>query len=804
MAKELVLCYCNKCNRHNCTTSNAWTEWNVEKPICTYDDSILFANPGLIVSGQRKPAQGDLKGCIIQSLVCAGCEALIGITCVEASTDKGSCRDRSFLSLNTLTMKSMANGQIVPPSVTRRSQRISELANAHTGKTEQRPTVPAVLKNTQNHGVQASINTNSHHGPNSVPDQGSSTLLEGQRKDIDRVIANVETLMQDMKTLKASMEYLKFQQKTFETFTDNELAKSPTTLTSDLQVLTDRMSQVTSKVDRVHSLTEGLNALTERVSKVDTGVSEVGELKQEIKHLKRRIKRLENTNINSQASKQASRSEPSFILDSQRRFEPIQNGQVISQEIPSSTRSHSEHTTAYLRRSASTISPKENGLQYVSDSAPDRPLNHSRDSTDGHMTPGSNLVDLLQPQITSAGEVLTLKRRRSPSSSSSTSSSSSSSTSSDAIPPPHKRPPNRLGIHNKSDGNTTPRFDTFAKRKATSLNDREHILTSDPEDSDYDPSSLPQDLPNQLNNKDLPRIRSKPPLRLPTPEWEKPDWEHPYLSGRGGGHSSARRGVSGRGAFPPRRGRPRRRNSGHHHHTNKYNGYVIAQSPDYWADDTPSSSSMYRHSGTPDNLFAKPRDSQGRLLRSDGKVDGRSLRQQKEKDARMRAEAQERRQALMRLQENMTETSTVAQNPIGQFVDAAALKAAGLGMANANGTADVNRGVAIVEEMVAGIMDGVLRGSIASLDTNGQVDGPADGNIAGDGNAAETSQISSTGIVVKHESGGTVAPSTAIVASTESGGVASPPGQEGDGGGGGGGGGGETHAKLMKQVFRWR
>lgn len=92
MAKELVLCYCSRCNRHSCTTSNAWTELNVDKPMCTYDDSKLFANPGLIVSGQRKPAQGDLKDCMIQSLVCAGCEALIGITCVETSRDKIYCR----------------------------------------------------------------------------------------------------------------------------------------------------------------------------------------------------------------------------------------------------------------------------------------------------------------------------------------------------------------------------------------------------------------------------------------------------------------------------------------------------------------------------------------------------------------------------------------------------------------------------------------------------------------------------------------------------------------------------------------
>ncbi|KAI4175234.1 MAG: hypothetical protein LQ343_001770 [Gyalolechia ehrenbergii] len=634
-------------------------------------------------------------------------------------------------------MKSMANGQAVSPCIKRKSQHISELAHAHP---EQLPAIPAVPNSTRKGDPQAPTNTNGCSSPYPVPDQGLSALLEGQRKDIDRITANVGNLLQDMKTVRASMEYLKFQQKTFETFTDNEVAKSPATLTADLQNLTDRISQVSSKVDRVHALTEGLNELTKRVSQVSTGANEVDGLKLELKLMKQRIKRLENMNANSQASNLASKSEASFPLDMQRKSEPICNDPVISQEVPSSTRSHSEHTSAHFRRSASTVSLEESGLQYVSDSAPDKPLDQSQYSNDRDMTPSSNLVELLQPQITSAEKVAAQKRRRSQS-------SSSSSSSSPANPSRNRRPANRPRIYNKPDWNTKPRFDTTARRKLTSLNDPEHVLTSDPEDSDYDPNSLPQDLTSLQQTKDLFRIRRKHPQRLPTPEWEKPDWENPYLSTSTRGHSTARRGVSGRGAITSNR----RRSSGFYNNTNN-NEYVYAQSPDYWDDEQ-------RLSGTPDNFFAKPRDSQGRLLRPDGRVDGRSLRHQRERAARAKLAAMEGLKARVGQQEN-SDGTTMMQSA-GNFVDSAALAAAGYGNGKGNGV------------MVGGQLDG-------TGNADGRVDGDVDQMAANRGDA---------GAGIKQEDGAgvpTTTPSTIPPA------VAAP------------GQGGEAHAKLMGQVFPWR
>ncbi|KAL9024347.1 MAG: hypothetical protein Q9196_006580 [Gyalolechia fulgens] len=607
---------------------------------------------------------------------------------------------------------------------------MSENPHTHPGRTEQLPAVPAVPKSTRNGVPPAPTVTNGNGSPDSAPDQGLSTLLEGQRKDIDRIMANVENLLRDMKTVKASMDYLKFQQKTLETFTDNEVAKSPTTLTSDLRNLTERITQVSAKVDRAHSLTEGLNALTERVSRVDTEVDEARGLKLELELLERRIERLENTNANSQASNLALKSDGSFPRSLQRKSEPVRNDLVISQEVPSSTRSHSEHTSAHCRRSASTISLEENRLQYVSDSAPDKPLNQNDYSDERHMTPSSNLVEFLQPQITSAEKVLAQKRRRSPST------SSSSSSSSTAIPTRNRRSINGQRIPTKPDWNTKPRFDTTAKRKLTSLNDPEHVLTSDPEDSDYDPDSLPQDFDGPRQTKDLVRIRSKPPLRLPTPEWEKPDWENPY---RTRGHSTVRRGVSGRGAITSDRKYSHGRTSGFD--TNTHNESVSAHSSDYWDDAN-------RLSSTPDNLFPKPRDSQGRLLRPDGRVDGRSLRYQRERAARAKLTAQAGLKARVGQQENAARR-TALQNTGGYFVDSAALAAAGYATGNGNGAG-----------------------------AGGQVDGV--------GNPM-TRQGSSASPAVKHENEAGDRASTIPSADAA-------PGQ----------GGGEAHVKLMRQMFPWR
>ena len=631
----------------------------------------------------------------------------------------------------------MANGQDVAPSIKKKGQSNLVAAHAHPTRPEQSSPVPVARNNARKGDPESSMTTHSNLYPSLH--QNMTSLLEGQRKDIDRIMTSVDNLLQEMKTIKASMEYMKFQQKTFAAFTDNEAAKSPTTLTEDFRVLAERVTQFGAKANSVDSLAVQLDSITERVSKVSTGVNDVDRLKLELELMKQRIKRLERVNIDSQASNVVSKSETAFHTEVQRKSEPIHSSMNISQEIPSSTRSQSAQTLARLRRD-STMSLEGNEHDYVSDSAPEKLQSQTQTVSARHITPENDLVDLLQPQITSADKVAAQKRRYSR--------SSSSSSSLSITEAPQKRTKDRSKIYGRPDWSTKPALETSAKRKLTSLNDPEHVLTSDPEDSDYAPDSVPQKYESPYE-KDAARVRSKPPLRLPTPEWEKSDWEtpfNPFMSGSARSRSTARRGVSGRGLLTDRN-EARRRSSGY-----GPGDYVYAQSSAYWDDG----SSTRRHSGTPDNdYFAKPRDSQGRLLRPDGRVDGRSLRHQRERAARAKLAAQQQLKVSDERQQDKTQEIIVSkvQNPMAKYVDAAALAAAGY------------------------------------------VGTPKPAAVEGNGfsHAISTGQSSSKISVIKQESD-TTDISAAVPVLTAATATAVPTQAEGS----------DTHAKLMKQMFPWR
>ncbi|KAL8902610.1 MAG: hypothetical protein Q9207_004537 [Kuettlingeria erythrocarpa] len=634
MAKELVLCYCKKCNRHACTTLNSWAQ--LEAGFCTSEHPKLFANPGLIVSGQRKPASGELRDCLLQSLVCAGCEASIGRICVETSKDKKHYWDRIFLFLDMVTMKSMADGQPVEACIKAKIVASSKDSHAHPVPSKSKPATPGATNG--NSVIAHKAQKDGPSNPQAPLLDDTKALLEGQRRDIDRIMTTVQNLSQDMKTMKATMEYLKFQQKTFATYNDHEAEGSPSAVTEDLRNLTEHVSRVTAKADKIDALTNRVESLAGDVSQVetkakdtddlreevrdlskaclrlDTRVNEVDRLKLEIKLMRRRVKLLEDANDRRATLDMPSKWGPASHSSPQRRSEPISDDNIISPEVPSSTLVRSQTAPVPARfRGSDSVPPQENGYDYMSDVSHVQAQHDTLYSHDKEKTPDANLVDILRPQITSAEKVAALKRRLAE--------DSSSSSSSPNAPP--RRKIGRPRIHPRPDWTTKPSFNGGIKKKWTSLNDREHVLTSDPEDSDFDPHRVPDDsIIHQA--KEGAKAISKAPFRIPTPEWEKPDWEGPstsFSTSNTRGKSTARRGVSGRASISDRDA-VRRRSSGY-----GYGDYVSALSPEYWDDESPAPSA------TPD-LFAKPRDAQGRLLRPNGKVDGRSLRHQREREAR--------------------------------------------------------------------------------------------------------------------------------------------------------------------------
>ncbi|KAI4115767.1 MAG: hypothetical protein LQ345_003698 [Seirophora villosa] len=540
-------------------------------------------------------------------------------------------------------MKSMANGRHVEPFIGAVTQTPSNAAASRSGP----------LKN--NLTPSESTNGNSKDTPRDQKDgsvnsdsplsDGVKALLEGQRKDIDRIMANVDNLLQDMKTMKASMDYLKFQQKTFASFAEQEDAKSPTAITEDLQTLTERVSHVITKIQKVDTLAdnvrtldrnvceakaklvdmdglaENLRELSKTFSRLDAKANEVGELKLELKAMSGRIQRLEEANGDRLKSNLASNSEVSSRSSAQNVAEPTYHATGSLQEVPSSTRSHPENVAIGRRNSDVTNSVGEDRSDSFFDKGRQQSPIQGQNLMVQDTTGQGDLVELLR--ITSAQKVAAQKRRLSQDSSSSSSSQS----------PQHKRRP---GYESRIDGtpdwNTKPKHGSARRRKLTSLNDPNRVLLSDPEDSDFDPSSLRLDSTIPHVAKD----RTKAPVRLPTPEWERSDREGSQTAFANSSSSSntrgrfpSRRGVSGRGPLPDRKTLHRRSGGA---------GYVSALSPGYWEDEASTS---------PPDLIEKPRDSEGRLLRSDGKIDGRSLRhrQQQREAAEAKAKAKAKAKA---------------------------------------------------------------------------------------------------------------------------------------------------------------
>ncbi|KAL8660946.1 MAG: hypothetical protein Q9202_006070 [Teloschistes flavicans] len=499
-------------------------------------------------------------------------------------------------------------------------------------------------------------------GPATPSNADTAANLVQQRTDIDRIAANVDKLLQEMKTVKASVDYIKFQQ---QTFADQDTAASSTELAEDLGNLTEKVTRVSTKVKEVDGLKVGLNTMEERVQ------------------------RLEETIQSVQSQLKSTRSNLEL------------NGSKKSKAVPSPIRSHTKQSPPHSDLEVTMDLSQEDGAR-------DSLVDSLRRSLVQHVLETGMSLDkptsrkdhgISRPLITSAEKVAALKRRRQ---------SSSSSSSSSGTPPPmrHSKTPK---IKGNPDWSTKPNTNFVNKGKVTSLNDHTKIAPSDPEDSDYGPNSQPQ-RPEMAGTTNISsRSRGKIPIRLPTPEWEKSDWEGPsYANGsNAGGRHVARRGTSGRASLPDRDAIRRR-----------YSGYESCASLDDNDSATIDSFAARHRQGTSSNEARKIRDSQGRLLRPNGKVDGRSLRYQKEREAiamlgaghsrdskghhQLAREARERLETLERQKkggnnsQQQTET-TASQN---KLVDPAALEAAGyvkpavLPTASSNGHAETAEGPA--------------------------------------------------------------------------------------------------------------
>lgn len=468
----------------------------------------------------------------------------------------------------------------------------------------------------------------------------TNALLDGQRADIDRIAANVDCIRQDMKTMAASLDYLKFQQKTF---AEHETAPSPTALAED-----------------VHVLTREQQLLAKSVAQLRTKTIEIEKLKEELESLKQRVQYMEDTNASGRrtangsinSAKSVSRPEKQRRLSSDAQSDSVNvSGKVQKNRSRALLGPLSAQASASRRTSAYSL-PDIAGDSHTYEHRDSEQLYSALSTSDGDMTPENELFVIEEPQITSATKVAAQNRRR------------LSDSSSDTRPPTKKRgrPPQYRG---------TPDWNT----KPSSLNNHQAVLTSDPEDDDYDPDKNTQEMQDARMNE---RPSRPGLLRMPTPEWEKPDWEGPSVApptNSTRGRTTARRGVSGRAPLVDRE-TAGRRSSGHG------NGdCVYLDSPQYWDDQSP----MSTQADLRPDPFEKPRDSQGRLLRQNGKIDGRSLRHKRAREEKTRqAAVQQQLQMTSQDSKHVTEGQQKEMQAMGltapvagqSFVDTAALQAA--------------------------------------------------------------------------------------------------------------------------------
>ncbi|KAL8672254.1 MAG: hypothetical protein Q9168_003277 [Polycauliona sp. 1 TL-2023] len=477
-----------------------------------------------------------------------------------------------------------------PPHMTTKATDLNDVKPRSAGTENMDSTIPGLTD------LPAPSKAMQSNGMTSWLNQDIKALLDGQRSDIDRIAADVNCLMRDMKTVKAGLDYLKFQQKTF---AEHDTAQVSAALAED-----------------VRDLTRENRRLSESVAQLRTRPTEVEELREELKSLKLRMQCMENTIASGKKAPSGS-----SVHSTRSALRPVKTPRLTSHALSDPVTD--SPTLAGPLSAQASLSRRTSAYSHPPDSIGNGNAGGSRDDEEQYFVPLTPTDDQIldhesseaeEPQITSATKVAAQTRRRL--------SDSSSNTG-----PPRKKRGREPNSRIKPDWNTKP----------ISLNNHHAVLTSDPEDDDYDPEKNTQERhESRLNGRP-----SKPGLmRMPTPEWEKPDWEGPSVAPPAEstrGRTTVRRGVSGRAPLVDRDAVPRKS-------TGYGNGdYVYFDSPQYWDDQSPTD--MQADLGA--DRFEKPRDSEGRLIRQNGKVDGRSLRH-------IRAREEKARQAVVQQQLRMT------------------------------------------------------------------------------------------------------------------------------------------------------
>jgi len=433
------------------------------------------------------------------------------------------------------------------------------------------------------------LNAPNEDGPKRKPSTDETStqtirLLAEQRNDIDRILLIMNDLKREVASMKESMAEAKAV----------EPAES-------------RNSH------RRSAFPEELELLTENVSRLNSRVGDLDGLRLEMIVMKRRVKVLEQGYSPSQSSRTVTGRTPPAIL------RPAQPERLVSSLA---TR---HHRPLYPNGAPQHTEP---GSPAIASSVESRPA-----STDLYgVSPEYNARG-----ATANGDTEMQDGTASPTSSSMPNSSDSQSELSSSLEP---QTPIQPAITPQPPTAYPP--PTAVSKK---LNDHEMVQLSDPEDSSYDP------------NSQRPQTHRQPHgarVRLPTPDWEKPNWTGPpsYPTERPNNNIGSlgapdpdpkRRKTSsfaeGLGAFSA--GLPASWTESSYHSSQAPTQTPSQNQPPWTAAPPPPEDFAPAYVPSPispappiaitpvkQDLRSIPRarDAQGRLLRPDGKIDGRSVR----------------------------------------------------------------------------------------------------------------------------------------------------------------------------------
>lgn len=415
-------------------------------------------------------------------------------------------------------------------------------------------------------------------------------LLAEQRNDIDRILLIMNDLKREIASIKESMAEAK-----------------------DVEPAGSRSRH------RRSSFPEELELLTENVSRLNSRVGDLDGLRLEMIVMKRRVKVLEQGYTPSQSSRTVTGYTPPVIP------RPAQPERLISslatrQHRPLYPNGAPQHT--------------ESGSPVIASSVESRPA-----STDLYgVSPEYNARG-----ATENGDIEMRNSTTSITSSSMASSSDSQSELSSSLEPqtPFLPPTTQQSPTNHQPPTMFPPPIAVSK----TLNNHDMIRSSDPEDSTYDPDSQ------------RPRTHRQPHgarVRLPTPDWEKPNWTGPPSNPNERPNNNVRplgapepdpkrRKTSsfaeGLGAFSA--GLPANWTESSYHSSQAPTQTPSQTQPPWPAVPPPKEDPAASYVPSPitpappipitpvkQDLRSIPRarDAQGRLLRPDGKIDGRSVR----------------------------------------------------------------------------------------------------------------------------------------------------------------------------------